>query len=244
MLALAEKLSPGFRAIHAIGAKLPQECVYILASHFISEQFGYMYNIPKYRSWALTQDMTASYQWHAHFLQHLQVDFGAGHWVLKAPAHLAYLKYLIAQYPDALIVWAHRRPLEAISSFSSLVCKLQSGFSNAINPLAIGEHEARHFSEIVSTGMSDRDALDQRQVFDVRFSALCSDPISVIGSLYEHFEMPLSGEAENRMRQYLRQNPRHLYGRHTYSPENFGLDEIRERERYSEYLSCFDDYLY
>jgi hypothetical protein len=35
-----------------------------------------------------------------------------------------------------------------------------------------------------------------------------------------------------------------LYGRHTYSPENFGLDEIRERELYSEYLSCFDDYLY
>ncbi len=244
MLALAEKLSPGFRAIHAIGAKLPQECVYILASHFISEQFGYMYNIPKYRSWALTQDMTASYQWHAHFLQHLQVDFGTGNWVLKAPAHLAYLKYLVAQYPDARIVWTHRRPLEAISSFSSLVCKLQSGFSNAINPLAIGEHEARHFSKIVSAGMSDRGALDQRQVFDVRFSALCSDPISVIASLYEHFEMPLSGEAENRMRQYLRQNPRHLYGRHTYSPENFGLDEIRERELYSEYVSCFDDYLY
>ena len=36
----AEKLSPGFQAIHAIGARLPQECVYIFASQFVSEQFG------------------------------------------------------------------------------------------------------------------------------------------------------------------------------------------------------------
>jgi hypothetical protein len=243
-LVLAEKLSPGFRAIHAIGAKLPQECVYILASHFISEQFGYMYNIPKYRNWALNQDMTASYRWHANFLQHLQVDFGAEHWVLKAPAHLAYLKYLVAQYPDAMIVWTHRRPLDAITSFSSLVCTLQSGFSNVINPLAIGKHEVQHFSKIVSKGMLDRSALGHRQIFDVNYSALCSDPISVIASLYDHFDMQLSNEAESRMRKYLIQRPKDLYGEHKYSPDDFGLDEMREKELYSSYLSCFDDYLH
>lgn len=244
MLALAEKLSPGFRAIHAIGAKLPQECVYILASHFISEQFGYMYNIPKYRSWALDQDMTAAYRWHANFLQHLQLNFGAAPWVLKAPAHLAYLKYLVAQYPDAAIVWTHRRPLDAISSFSSLVCTLQGGFSDTVNPLTIGEHEAQHFSKIVKTGMSDRHALTHHQIFDVSFSALCSDPVSVIRSLYDYFGMPLSREAENGMQEYLRQHPRHLHGEHTYSPGNFGLGDIREGELYPDYLACFDRYLH
>jgi len=243
-LALAEKLSPGFRAIHAIGAELPQECVYILASHFISEQFGYMYNIPKYRSWALSQDMTASYRWHTNFLQHLQVDFGAEHWVMKAPAHLAYLKYLVAQYPDAAIIWTHRKPLDAITSFSSLVCTLRSGFSNAINPLAIGQHEMQHFSKIASMGMLDRSALSARQVFDVSFNALCSDPISVITSLYENFEMQLSSQAENQMRNYLKQRPRHLYGEHTYLSEDFGLDRTQEIELYSSYLSRFDEYLH
>ncbi|MDG2045732.1 MAG: sulfotransferase [Halioglobus sp.] len=244
MLALAEELSPGFRAIHTIGAKLPQECVYILASHFISEQYGYMYNIPKYRSWALNQDMTASYRWHANFLQHLQLNYGAAPWVLKAPAHLAYLKYLVTQYPDAAIVWTHRRPLEAISSFSSLLSTLQSGFSDTVNPVTIGEHEARHFSKIVNTGMSDRDALSHHQIFDVSFSSLCSDPISVIRRLYEYFEMQLSQEAENRMHEYLTQHPRHLHGEHTYSPAYFGLDEILEGELYPEYLACFDRYLH
>ncbi len=244
MLALAEKLSPGFKAIHTIGARLPQECVYILASHFISEQFGYMYNIPKYRSWALNQDMTASYRWHANFLQHLQIDFGEGRWVLKAPAHLAYLRYLVAQYPDAAIVWAHRRPLDAISSFSSLVCKLRSGFSDFVNPITIGEHEARHFSKIVKAGISDRNAMDDRQIFDVRFNMLCSDPISVIASLYDYFGMQLSNEAETRMHEYLMRHPRHLHGEHAYSPEYFGLDETCEGDLYSDYLSYFGRYLH
>ena len=243
MLALAEKLSPGFRAIHAIGAKLPQECVYILASNFISEQFGYMYNIPKYRSWALTQDMTASYQWHANFLQHLQVDFGSERWVLKTPAHLAYLKYLVAQYPDAAVVWTHRRPLDAISSFSSLLCNLRGGFSSVINPKTIGNHEAQHFSKIVSRGMSQRDTFDQRQFFDVGFSALCADPISAIVDIYDYFGLEFTYEAEDRMRKYLMQHPRHLYGEHTYSAENFELNEISERELYSDYFSYFDSYL-
>ncbi len=154
LLALLEKLCPGFRAIHAIGARLPQECVYILASAFISEQFGYMYNIPAYRDWALDQDMTASYRWHASFLQHLQVDLRRERWVLKTPAHLAYLKYLLAQYPDAAIVWTHRRPLDAMASFSSLTYTLRSGFSRSVDPLATGEYEFRHFSKIVARGMA------------------------------------------------------------------------------------------
>jgi hypothetical protein len=162
---------------------------------------------------------------------------------MKAPAHLAYLKYLVAQYPDAAIIWTHRRPLDAITSFSSLVCTLRSGFSNAINPLAVGQHEMQHFSKIVSLGMLDRSALSARQVFDVSFNALCLDPISVIASLYENFEMQLSWQAESQMRNYLRQRPRHLHGEHTYSSKDFGLDRAQEIELYSSYLSRFDEYL-
>lgn len=244
VLALMEKLSPGFRTIHAIGAQLPQECVYILASGFISEQFGYMYNIPEYRAWALDQDMTAPYRWHANFLQHLQVDFNRERWVLKTPAHLAYLKYLLAQYPDASIVWTHRRPVDAIASFSSLTSTLQSGFSNTVDPLAIGAHEFQHFSTIISTGIEQRRAVDQGQFFDVRFSAICANPISVIGDIYDYFGIHLSDEAETRMRQYLKQHPRNLYGEHRYSATDFGLDERQESNLYSAYLTHFADYLH
>lgn len=243
LLGLLERLTPGFQVIHAVDAELPQECVYILASSFTSEQFGYLYNVPEYRDWVLQHDMTAAYAWHARFLQHLQVDFRRQHWVLKAPAHLANLKYLLAQYPDAAIVWTHRRPLAAIASFSSLTCTLRRGFSASVDPLSTGAYEFQHFSKVALRAMEDRLALDTGQFIDVSFNAICTDPIAVIKAIYRRLDWEMSGETEVLMRDYLERRPRNLYGQHRYSAAAFGLDSLQEQQRYSKYLSDYRRYL-
>jgi hypothetical protein len=242
-MALAEKLSPGFRAIHAIGARLPQECVYLFASQFVSEQFGYMFHVPDYRAWALQQDMTATYRWHADFLQHMQSAFRGERWVLKTPSHLAYVDYLLSQYPDAAIVWTHRRPLDAMASFSSLACRLQGAFSDRVDRRAVAAHEFAHSARIVDTGMEQRRSREQAQFFDIGFDAICTDPIAVIGNLYDHFGFAFSQEAEKRMRDYLARHPRNLYGEHRYCAAEFGLDETREEALFSGYLSHFGEFL-
>lgn len=146
--------------------------------------------------------MTASYAWHARFLLHLQVDHACAHWVLKAPAHLAYVKCLVAQYPDASIIWTHRRPLEAIASFSSLTHTLRSGFSNTVEPLASGAQEFQHFSKVALRAVEDRRALDRGQFIDVSFNAICADPIAVVSTVYEHLKRELTRGAEERMRPF------------------------------------------
>jgi len=237
-----EKLAPGFRVINALGAQLPQECVYLMASNFVSEQFGYMYNVPAYRSWALEQDMSATYQWHAQFLQHLQVDYRAARWVLQTPAHLAYLPALHARYPDAAIVWTHRRPLQAVASFTSLTTTLRSGFSDAVDLQAAGAFEMAHCARIVSRGMAARDELAAERFFDVSFADICRDPIAVIDGIYRHYGWALRPEAEGAMRDYLRNQPRSLYGVHRYSAGEFGLTEAQERERFADYLGRYGGY--
>jgi hypothetical protein len=243
LMSLMEKLAPGFRAIHAIEAKLPQECVYLLASHFISEQYCYMYNIPQYRAWALDQDMTAAYQWHADFLRHLQVDYSSERWVLKTPAHLAYLKDLFKQYPDAAVIWTHRRPVDAVASFSSLTSTLHGGFSDSVDPLVTGPGEYEHYSKVVDRGMAQRNALDPGRFFDVSYSAICSDPVSVVESIYAHFGWDFGSEAQAKMHAYIKQRPRGLYGEHHYSREAYGLEESREESLYASYLSQYGKYL-
>lgn len=241
-LSVSELLAPGFKAIHATGARLPQECVNMFSSQFVSEQFGYMYNIPAYRSWAFQQDMTSTYRWHSNFLQHLQVDLSRERWVLKTPSHLAYLRYLFGQYPDAQIVWTHRDPREAVASFSSLVSTLQSGFSDAVDCEAVGLHESAHCSKMLKMGMEQRAELDTGQFFDVKFTDICSDPITVVQKIYERFDIALSPVAENRMRDYLGKRPRDLYGEHVYSANEFGLKNPQCEDRFSEYLSRFQPY--
>tara|TARA_R110002049_G_scaffold12647_5_gene56409 strand:- start:8738 stop:10102 length:1365 start_codon:yes stop_codon:yes gene_type:complete len=239
LLNILEWLAPGFQAIHAVGARLPQECVYLLASACMSEQFGYMYNVPAYRDWLLTQDMTPAYQWHAHFLQHLQVDCNGRQWVLKTPAHLANLGVLLAQYPDAAIVWTHRRPLAAMASFSSLATTLRAGFSDHVDPHAIGQYESQHFASVVNRGMRDRAKLDTGQFFDVSFEAVCRDPLAVVEAVYRYFNIELGSEARRCMREYLTRRPRNLYGEHRYSPEAFGLSVGLESRLFGDYRERF-----
>lgn len=241
-LGMSEKLSPGFKSIHAIGAALPQECVYLFSSNFVSEQFGYMYNIPAYRSWALQRDMTSTYEWHARFLQHLQVDFPRERWVLKTPSHLAYLQHLLAQYPDADIVWTHREPSEAVASFTSLVSTLQGGFSDSVDRRAVGEHEIQHCAKILQSGVQQRKLLDDGQFFDVGFSDICSDPILVVEQIYSRFDIAFSAEAESLMRDYLKRRPRDLHGKHVYTADEFGLQSLRGKPGYMEYLDQFQQY--
>lgn len=240
---LSEKLAPGFKAIHAIGAALPQECVYMLSSHFVSEQFGYMYNIPGYRSWCLEQDMTAAYEWHYRFLQHMQVDYSGQRWLLKTPSHLAYLKYLIARYPDANIIWTHRNPLDAVSSFSSLVTTLRNGFSDSVDARAAGAFELQHQASIVDRGIHQSEAFAPGQLIHVGYNAIASKPLEVIRSIYQQAGYALSGSSEAAMQAYLEKRPKNLYGEHLYSPEQFGICAAKVEQLFSAYSSTFSEYL-
>ena len=237
-----ELLAPGFQAIHAMGAELPQECVTLLAPHFISDQFGVSFYIPEYRHWTLEQDMTAAYQWHKAFLQHMQVDYMEQRWVLKTPPHLAYLDTLINQYPDAAIVQTHRTPMDVLGSVSSLSCTLHSAFSDHIDPIAIGQAEAEYFSKMLRLGMQQRDAIadEESRIFDVQFKDIISDPISVIEKLYGHFGFEFSEKVRVAMQSYLNNRPRDKHGEHDYTLEKFGLSQMQLAPLFADYCERFE----
>ncbi|MCB1706047.1 MAG: sulfotransferase [Halioglobus sp.] len=236
-----ELLAPGFQAIHAMGAELPQECVALLAPHFISDQFGVSFYIPEYRHWTLAQDMTAAYQWHHQFLQHLQVDYREQRWVLKTPPHLAYLDTLIQQYPDAAIVQTHRAPMDVLGSISSLSCTLHSAFSDDIDPIAIAQAEVDYFSAMLAQGMEKRAGMadESSRIYDVQFDDMLSDPIAVCESLYKHFDFDFSDEVRQAMQAYLESRPRDKHGSHHYSLEQFGLSQRQHGELFADYCKRF-----
>ncbi|MFT4519712.1 MAG: hypothetical protein ACI9JM_002109 [Halioglobus sp.] len=236
-----EILAPGFKAIHEIGARLPQECVSLLAAHFISDQFGASYSIPEYRRWSLNQDMTATYQWHYQFLQHLQADYRKTRWVLKTPAHLPYLDTIIKQYPDAALVHTHRDPVDVMGSISSLACTLHSAFSDKIDPMATGRREAEFFSTTLNKSIALRDAMPDadKRFFDVQFDDIVADPIKVIESIYQHFDFPFTPEARAAMQHYLDNRPRDKHGRHHYKLEDYGLSRDELGVLFGDYCQRF-----
>ena len=149
------RLAPGFRAIHAVDAELPQECVALMSHAFLSDQFDIMYRIPGYVGWLEAQDLRPAYEWHRRILQHLQDD-STRHWVLKAPAHLQSLDALLECYPDARVVQTHREPTKVLASVASLTTLLRSVFSDHIDRAEIGRELAAYWAAVLERFHQER----------------------------------------------------------------------------------------
>jgi hypothetical protein len=232
-------MAPNFRQLHPVGAHLPQECVSLMSPTFLSDQFDTMYNVPGYREWFLQQDLQPAYAFHRRFLQHLQERKNRRRWVLKAPTHMFALPTLLSTYPDALFVQTHRAPVGAITSVSSLITILRRVFSDAVDPMKIGEEAMHYWSSTLSKFLLQRDRLPPERVLDISYLELRRDPIGTVRSIYEYFGWPFSAPAENRMRDFLAKQPRDLHGFHRYEPGQFGLRPEHEQEFFSNYCERF-----
>ena len=219
-------LAPDFKAIHPLGARLAIECIAILSHSFLSSRFHTTYRLPTYQAWLKTQDVRPAYAYHRRFLQHLQWRTPAERWVLKAPAHFYALESLFAVYPDALVVQTHRDPRTVLASVASLTLTLQSAFAEPLDLEEIGQEVVQSWTEGLARAMRVRQtgAVPAERFVDVRYHELLADPIGTIRRVYTHFGLPLTAEAERRLRGHLAGNPQHKHGRHAYSLEAFGLD--------------------
>jgi len=234
-------LQPEFCRIHPVAARQAEECVVILSHSFLSSRFHTTYRTPSYQAWLKKQDRRPAYAYHRRFLEHLQWRTGADRWVLKAPAHLYALDALFAIYPDALVVQTHRDPRMVLGSVASLTRSLQSAFAEPLDPAEIGREVMQSWTEGLERGMHVRRTgrAGAERFFDVRYQQLLADPIGTVREIYRHFELPLTVEAEHRMRSHLRGNPQHKHGRHAYDLKAFGLDGASLDQHFGSYREFF-----
>jgi hypothetical protein len=232
-------LAPTFRHVHPVGAELPQECVGLMTPTFLSDQFDTMYYVPSYRGWFLRQDLLPAYQYHRRFLQHLQFRRSAPRWVLKAPTHMFALPTLLSVYPDALFIQAHRAPLEAMASVSSLITILRRVFSNAVDPFVVCREAIQYWSETLDRFLQERDRLEPRRICDLAYSEIRRHPIAAVRRIYDHFGWSLTREAEQRMRVVLANQPQEQHGFHRYNLSQFGLQAAEDEKIFAPYCERF-----
>ncbi|MGA2403155.1 MAG: sulfotransferase [Syntrophobacteraceae bacterium] len=234
-------IMPGFKRVHLIDARLPQECIAITGHAFISYLFESMYFVNSYRTWHDSQDKRSAYEYHRQFLQHLQWRAPGTHWVLKAPSHLFALETLLQVYPDARIVITHRDPLKVLPSCASFTEVLRGSFTDCLDRKKLGVEVARHWQTgaRLAVEFSQSNGNSQGRFFNVLYADLIRDPMAVVRLIYRHFDMELTGETEMAMLSFLAANPQNRYGVHRYSLGEFGLDRDTERRRFESYTNYF-----
>jgi hypothetical protein len=234
-------LMPDFKKVHLIGARLPQECIAILAHSFMSYVFESMYYVSSYRIWHEDQDKVPAYEFHKQFLQHLQWRCPGARWVLKAPSHVLALEALFQVYPDAGMILTHRDPSKILGSCASFSEVLRGPFTNRIDRHELGAEVAQRWEKGARLAIQFRENNPdlKERFFDVDCADLVRQPMTVVSQIYDHFDMELTDEAERAMLHFLAEHPQNKYGVHGYSLEKYGLDDTTERRRFRFYTDYF-----
>jgi hypothetical protein len=220
------QLAPGFQAIHPIGALMPQECIVLTAPEFLSVRFEMCFDVAGYQQWLPSQDMAPAYRYHHDFLQHLQSRYACERWVLKSPGHLGPIDALFDRYPDAMVVQTHRDPARVIPSVSSLEFSMRQVASDDVDPIRLGKQQLFIWTKLLEQGMEARKRHPEREsrILDLHMREIVTDPIGTIRRIYQHFDLELRPEVEDRMRGYVAAHPKAEHGVHRYGLEAFGLD--------------------
>jgi hypothetical protein len=238
------RMAPGFRDVHPLTARMPQECTEITAQVFQSLRFDTTFRIPSYLAWQDAHGHALAYRFHKRFLQHLQHQSGDDpdqvQWVLKCPDHVFALDAVRAVYPDARIVFVHRDPLKVLPSVAKLTEILRQPFTQRQDRAEIGAQVTSRWHQGAEAMMRAASSNEGGEaICHIHYRDLTQDPLGTIERLYAHFGMSLGDEAARDITAEAHREKRGGYGRNIYHFADHGLDAQRERGFFAGYMRRF-----
>jgi hypothetical protein len=228
-------VQPEFAAIHELRSDLPVECVTLTAPCFCGPHWPMVARLE-----GLVPDMEEMYRFHRRILQVLQHGRPRRTWLLKTPGHLMTLDLLHGTYPDAWIVQTHRDPARTMPSTVSTTAMVQWLRSDRVDltVLAAAIEGAFAFALNNVAELRRRGASPLRFV-DVHFQRLLKDPVETMRHAYATLGRDFTREHGERIRRYLAQKPQGKFGKHRYSPEEWGFTARALREHLAPYIEYF-----
>jgi|KBSSwiStaDraftv2_1062776.scaffolds.fasta_scaffold179421_2 hypothetical protein len=220
------RMNPRLRDVHATGARLPEECFGLLETAFTAHSFVFYGCVPDYFEWldrCSEAHWLESYRLYALQLALLQWWSPSARWVLKSPVHLWNLDALLGVFPDALIVLLHRDPLCCVPSFCRLLATHHAFAYRRIDEHAIGALAHDYTRKVLARAAGARSRFPAERFLDLDYEGLLSDPLECVRCVYGRAGTELTVVAEERMRDWLAQQPLPATGRE-YSAAQYGLD--------------------
>jgi len=225
--------------VHWDEADGPTECVFVQNQDFKAYLWEAFMPNPSYADWLLQTDMASAYAYEQMVLQVLQ-SHAPGIWSLKMPSHAVHIEALLATFPDARIVWAHRDPFKATASFLRLNYLSRAVLGCAVDTADVVSNVLRQLSAHITRPMAARRRIGDDRFFDLHYSALMRDPIDVMRSLYDWAGDELAASTERSMLDWLQRNPQDRFGVAPYSLDGTGVTRADLEPVFADYVAAFD----
>ena len=238
--------APELFSIHPMYAHEAEEEIMFLADAFLSHVPEASADVPSYRQWLDNADFTPAYENLHRMLQLLQWQKQRRgeirtRWILKTPAHLGYLKELLAMFGDAHVVHMHRDPADTIPSGASLNTTLWRMHADDVDPHRVGAQWIERMAWTNNRAMATRTRHgdDPERFTDISFGDLVADPVGTVERLYQKLGIELSAEPRTQMLDWLKRSHGEQLKLHRYTAAEFGLSTAEIRERFSDYVERF-----
>ena len=179
----------------------------------------------------------AQYRIHKAMLQHCQHRQPKKRWALKG-FHGPRLEAFFDTYPDARLIWTHRDPVQVTASRIAMAATLTKAFSGQVD---LQEQAAIHLAATragISNTLSNQ-LVDDPRIFHIRYTDFVADPVGTIGKFYQFCEIPMTADAEQAMRNYLKNNRGDRYGKFEYSTDMIGVDIDALHREFTPYRERF-----
>jgi hypothetical protein len=225
---------------HPMSATRPEQCNLLNDWAFVNQGWMASFDIPRYRDWFLDADYAPMYDAHRRTLQHLQWH-NPGRWVLKYPKHLLSLDALLAEYPDARLVWTHRDPATVLPSALSLTGLMRESNTPRYDRKAFGAEWTVMEELALRRGIATRDSgvVPASQHFDLHYDQIVRDPFGAVAAVCDWAGLDFDEQTRDTMQRWVDDHPKDQHGAHTYTAEEFGLDPDRLRSRFAFYTRRF-----
>jgi hypothetical protein len=225
-------VQPEFASIHELRGDLPVECVTITLPSLTGGHWGMIANIPNW-----VPDYPATMDYHRALLQTLQFGGPPRNWILKTPLYLVFIDLLFASYPDAWVIHTHRDPLKTEPSSLSTLATVRWERSDEVE---LPESGGTGLGDMMILLANRREAGElPDRIVDSHFSELMADPVAAVEKLYGEMGRSFLPEHADSIRQYLDDKPKGKFGKHKYSPEEWGYDPAKLREKMLPYTDYY-----
>ena len=236
------RLTPRADSVYPMRASTPHECVAIHSYTLLSEEFTIMCRIPAYEAFLRETDLGPTYAWQKRFLQYLQLSRLTKQWVLKSPDHVHNLKYLLAVFPDAVVIETHRNPLDVLRSTIQLNEVMEGMFAPASDRVQTRIREARSLAKHMERITSFREAHPELEgrFIDVKYHELISDPMAIVRQIYRRLDLRLTERAAEGMQRLASRRSRYKGRRDGLNLADLESDGTLDRHRLEAYCFRFE----